>query len=219
MRSLECPEWTGDANEHRSPDFARGATQLLRKARERCLYEIPQRADVEAWHLALFRKVVPREYYAGNVRQTDGSRPCLARDVYVDGLPGLNFHAVIAAVQELFEFATTELAALDLRWDGLGDAMRIQSLATIIGTVVARFIQVHPFLNGNGRTSRLLWAVLLARFGLPPQVSVVRRPSAPYDSVMRAAMAGDYAPAVVMVLTALSSAAAPRVKLPVPEVK
>jgi fido (protein-threonine AMPylation protein) len=105
-----------------------------------------------------------------------------------------------------------------MRWPLLSDADRVKGLAQLIGVVIARFIHIHPFLNGNGRVSRLLWAVLLWRFGLPQQVSVVRHPGGSYDSIMASAMKGDYAPAVHAVLIALMKKRVPRT-LPAPAIE
>lgn len=80
---------------------------------------------------------------------------------------------------------------------------------SVLGVSVGAFVRIHPFVNGNGRTSRLLWTTLLGRFGLPPQLSVLRRPGPPYPHVMAAAMDQDYGPAVVMVLRALAQGPMP----------
>lgn len=59
--------------------------------------------------------------------------------------------------------------------DGLGPTS--QCLGTGIGrfpselaALHCRFEQVHPFLDGNGRTGRLLLNLLLVRLGYPPAI-------------------------------------------------
>jgi hypothetical protein len=99
-----------------------------------------------------------------------------------------------------------ELAALEFSWPELAPADQVQRVATIIGCAIGAFILIHPFLNGNGRMSRLLWRVLLYRMGLPDGVSVIRRPGPPYDAVMGEAMNGNFGPAVLMVLNAIAGA-------------
>ena len=52
------------------------------------------------------------------------------------------------------------------------------------------FEQIHPFLDGNGRTGRLLTNLLLVRAGLPPAV-IFRRDRERYLTALRRADAGD----------------------------
>jgi len=53
------------------------------------------------------------------------------------------------------------------------------------------FEKVHPFLDGNGRTGRLVLNLVLVRLGHPPVVIFKRQRDA-YLSAMQRADAGDY---------------------------
>jgi len=53
-----------------------------------------------------------------------------------------------------------------------------------------RFEQIHPFIDGNGRTGRLLLNLVLVRLGYPP-VIVYKRQRADYLRALRRADAGD----------------------------
>lgn len=53
------------------------------------------------------------------------------------------------------------------------------------------FEQVHPFIDGNGRTGRLLLNLVLVRLGYPP-IIVLKRKRDAYLSAMQRADAGDY---------------------------
>ncbi len=55
------------------------------------------------------------------------------------------------------------------------------------------FEKVHPFLDGNGRTGRLLLNLLLVRLGYPPAI-VFKNERTKYLNAMRKADAGDYGP-------------------------
>ena len=53
-----------------------------------------------------------------------------------------------------------------------------------------RFEQIHPFLDGNGRTGRLLLNLVLVRLGYPPAI-VLKRDRSSYLQALRRADAGD----------------------------
>lgn len=219
-QGTNCPPWAADSDEHRAPACFRGAEQAVAAASAVARLRTPLATDLADWHRLMFREVVPVDYYAGSVRQLDSARPCLAQNVAVqDGagnsVPGAPAPQVIAEINSFAEALRRALSSLELQWGQLAHVDRVRGVATVVGVFVGKFIQIHPFLNGNGRTSRLLWRVLLHRLGIPPQVSVVTRPSAPYSEVMSAAMVGNYGLAVAMILSGLALAKVPA-QLPPP---
>ena len=68
----------------------------------------------------------------------------------------------------------------------VADAMFPEALAT----VHCRFEQIHPFLDGNGRTGRLILNLVLVRLGYPPAI-VYKRDRARYLRALRRADAGE----------------------------
>ena len=66
-------------------------------------------------------------------------------------------------------------AAISIRsCDENPDALNYERGAFYIAVWLhARVVEVHPFEDGNGRTSRLLLNVVLIRLGLPPVVPEV----------------------------------------------
>jgi Fic family protein len=62
-----------------------------------------------------------------------------------------------------------------------------------IADVHARFERTHPFLDGNGRTGRLVMNLILVRFGYPP-VIVYLRDRSRYLNALRRSDAGDSGP-------------------------
>jgi Fic family protein len=67
----------------------------------------------------------------------------------------------------------TEVPALIRDW--VTDAKRMRKadesmIAESLAGLHARFEQIHPFLDGNGRTGRLVLNLLLVRLGIPPAI-------------------------------------------------
>ncbi len=90
----------------------------------------------------------------------------------------------------------TEVPVLVQDW--LRDAQRLQeadeeAIPEDLARLHARFEQVHPFLDGNGRTGRLILNLLLVRLGYPPAI-VYKRDRGRYLAVLRRADGGDAGP-------------------------
>jgi Fic family protein len=58
----------------------------------------------------------------------------------------------------------------------------------------ADFVKIHPFSDGNGRTSRLLMNLELMKAGFPPAVLPVGKRLAYYEALDTAHTQGDYEP-------------------------
>jgi cell filamentation protein, protein adenylyltransferase len=61
----------------------------------------------------------------------------------------------------------------------------------ILARIHARFEQIHPFLDGNGRTGRLILNLLLIRLGYPPAI-IYKRERSQYLKALRRADKDDY---------------------------
>ena len=62
-----------------------------------------------------------------------------------------------------------------------------------LAKVHVRFEQVHPFLDGNGRTGRLVLNLLLVRLGYPPAV-IFKAERRKYLDALGSADRGDHGP-------------------------
>lgn len=90
---------------------------------------------------------------------------------------------VPARIQDWLEFTSKTIG--DLR-----DGSNEQPLPEALAVLHNEFEKVHPFLDGNGRTGRLVLNLLLVRLGYPPIVVMKRQRSA-YLTAMQRADAGD----------------------------
>ena len=86
----------------------------------------------------------------------------------------------------------TDIAALMADW--VAEANSLQPAAPDFPEAVARlhcrFEQIHPFLDGNGRTGRLVLNLLLVRLGYPPAI-IYKNQRARYLEALRRADQGD----------------------------
>lgn len=71
----------------------------------------------------------------------------------------------------------------------VGDGIEPEALAK----VHARFEQIHPFLDGNGRTGRLVLNLLLVRLGYPPAI-IFKGDRRRYLAALQSADRGDHGP-------------------------
>lgn len=92
--------------------------------------------------------------------------------------------------------AWTEVPALISDWIADAQALPDADESTIAETLAvlhARFEQIHPFLDGNGRTGRLVLNLLLVRLGIPPAI-IYKGDRARYLAALRRADQGDPGP-------------------------
>jgi hypothetical protein len=119
--------------------------------------------------------------------------------------PGSHSKRVIGDMDILLSQVRQNLTQLEILWETLTPPQRAFRVAYTLSQLVGRFIKIHPFRNGNGRTSRLIWGWGMRRFGLPFQVRIAMRPENPrYSEVMAASMRGDFDELAVVMLEHIS---------------
>lgn len=65
-----------------------------------------------------------------------------------------------------------------------------------------RFVWIHPFFDGNGRTARLVFNLLFLKEGFPPAI-ILKNDRKKYYDALNKANQGDYAKLLLLVLQAL----------------
>lgn len=125
-------------------------------------------------------------------------------DVQIGGRWGVPSQHVTRECDRFFGVANALLRALDLRLpqgqlDGL-DPDSVLAVAEAAAWMHADLVRIHPFVNGNGRVSRLVCNAVLVRYRLPPVIRLRPRPGGAYAGACAAAMLGDHSPMVEYVV-------------------
>ncbi len=71
--------------------------------------------------------------------------------------------------------------------------------------VHADFVKIHPFVDGNGRTSRLLMNLELMKSGFPPVVLPIEKRLEYYETLDTAHTKNDFEPFLILISTIVTS--------------
>src|SRR6516162_6069573 len=93
--TIDCPEWVEDIPADREHEFRGVAQDAIVHTINAAQHNMLASDLLKTLHWMLFERFVPRDYYAGNFRQDDATRPCLGKPVTVDGVDGADFRIVI----------------------------------------------------------------------------------------------------------------------------
>lgn len=199
-----CPDWHEDIDSRKESEFEDRIADCISRIEDFLRFRSPLDSDLQALHFCLFNEFVPLPCYAGNYRQRsiEPSKRCLEYEVAVGAISGAHSSKVEARMQELLSecggwFRTANQAS------GPESAILF---AVSLSYVLGEFIRIHPFVNGNGRLSRLIWYWCCRRMMVSPMVQIHPRPPGPqYSSLMASCMAGDDNPLAIAILRALES--------------
>ena len=199
MSRLPCPEWINEQEPFDKLDgivkAAESIYEFIRRQNEKRL--TLHHGHLKEWHGKLFKEVVPVHYYAGNFRSLDSRHPCLNTPIQVAGLLG----APPGDVASRMSHFSALLAQQTWDVDGFVAAQKsaeakLRAAAQLAALAAGSVIQIHPFINGNGRTARLTADFFFNRYGFAMPF-FISRPSArgvdaEYATASRDAMLGDF---------------------------
>lgn len=208
MLPAGCPAWVLTETDGQLADVVRGMRDFHRFIFKNAHNRILDHGDLKLWHGRIFQSVVPKAYYAGNFRSVDPDKPCLAYPVFVGTNPGAPF----AQVPDLMKEYSSQLAVYTAETDeyvhsAVTEVEKARAVLQLVAFAVGRFIQIHPFTNGNGRMSRLLANYFLHRYDKPLLFSEAAypRPLDPsYAASSEACMRGDFSLMFRYVLKAIA---------------
>lgn len=191
-----CPEWL---EENGRPRAERQRREVLhRLVLEDC--RRPPSADmVRDWHRHMFAGLAPHPDYPGNFRDLDQVPYCLQDcEVRVGDARGVPCGEVLSAVAIFFQVFARKLADVEQRWrtrQSPPDEDDIDQVVKLAAWAHGEWVRIHPFINGNGRTARLLANYVFTHepFGFGPVVAVRPRPTGRYaEAARRSMMTGDH---------------------------
>lgn len=195
MKLFDCPEWVAD-KDAALLGIARAASSFFRfMNKQNPKGYLFSHGDIKHWHKKFFEETVPVPYYAGYYRGEDPARPCLDAEVHVSGAFGAPAAEVEPRMKAFSEQLVQATIATDEYVEAHSTIERIRAAAQIAAFAGGSIIQIHPFINGNGRMARMVMNFFLHRY-LHTIPFFIDRPSHPdYSTASKVAMfEGNFSP-------------------------
>jgi len=213
MHPADCPFWEYTNHVDHSSVICARVSSILQDLRLGTTDSCQVAVDPRPTHYTMFQNLTPPgyDYYAGHYRG-EGYRCLQYCNVRVNGDPSVGFSAgfVIDSMEMFEQRVRRGVAELDLTAQ-LPDSV-FSSEQKLLKTVLlachafVTFLQIHPFVNGNGHMGRfIIWAIL-GRYGYWPSRWPVepRPPDPPYTSNIVQFRQGNHGPLVRYILACLA---------------
>jgi len=189
-----CPEWIV---ENGSPAAEAARRSVLESLIADDANHLPSLEMAKAWHRRMFEGIAPHPDYLGGFRDAGEVPYCLQDyNVEVGGLPGVSSDHVLAELDRFISEFVAKIHGLDATWpvsDGPPTQEQTEWVVQVAAWAHGEWVRIHPFANGNGRTSRLRTNYVLVRYGFGPALQIRPRPGEPYGLAARGSMAtGDH---------------------------
>lgn len=203
----DCPDWDRAETPEKLQYVVLGMADFHRFIFKNAKRHIIQHGDIKTWHGRIFQRVVPLSYYAGNYRADSSDKPCLKVDVGVRPNPGAPYASVPELMREFSEHLRQHVVDTEQYIGRATTTEKTRAVIQLTAFAVGRFVKIHPFLNGNGRMSRLVANYLLHRFGYPLLYPhpYDRPVHAEYAAASAACMKDDFKPMFRFILALLAA--------------
>jgi Fic/DOC family len=214
MHPRDCPGWEYDNHPNKSRILPRSVASLLSDLRHGYVDPGSTASDTRPAHLRMFRGLTPPgcDYYAGHYR---GENFRCLRFCHVsvpnDPSVGCPPDSVGARMIHMFDVITSSLSGMDaghrLPNSQLPDGLKLGYTVAVVCRVFTEFLEIHPFVNGNGHAARLLVVCILGRYGYWPTRWTVdpRPPDPPHTELIRQYRSGVREPLERYILSFLVS--------------
>jgi hypothetical protein len=185
--------WDGDSPRLRQ-NLKRVLEQIAAEARERASWGAD---SIREWHIAILSGLeVPHDLPSEAVGGFRGEPGLEDIWVQVAGQPGVSPEQVASALTKFDTRLTQALTQLDeqIRPGALPSRDLLLAVVDVCAWAHAERVRIHPFVNGNGRTARILSNAIAMRYGLPPFVQLRPRPGSGYENACSETMRGNWRP-------------------------
>ena len=187
-------DWDAD-----SPQLRRNLAKVLATVKADAQKRgMPKVAAAKRWQRETMAGLtVPNRDHVGRFR----GEPALKNvGVMIGGVPGIPTAQVAKALQKVESTLQFVIAAIDAKYP-VGTDLDVDGLAAVFDLAAwahSEWVRIHPFVNGNGRTSRIWANFVLMCYGIPPAVRLRPRPDGGYAAACASAMSGDWKPTAVV---------------------
>jgi fido (protein-threonine AMPylation protein) len=157
---------------------------------------MPTATMARDWHRSMLQGIeVPDEAYRGGFR--GDAHPALADyEVTIGGLQTTRAANVGEEVRKLVIELQNQVTWLDevdaLEDPSVLDPDFVVKVLELAGWLHCEWVRIHPFVNGNGRTSRMWILWLCGRYGLPQLLALRPRPDMGYNSASQLGTLGEH---------------------------
>ncbi|HEX7880797.1 MAG TPA: Fic family protein [Candidatus Eisenbacteria bacterium] len=178
-----------------SPTLQANLVGVLREIRDRVGRRTALSVeDARGWHSAIMQGLkVPNPAHVAHFRGEPGLKSLGVRVGRRRGTPPERVATDLQSFEVTLQAAVSELDRR-IPHGVLPNDDGIAAVIDLAAWAHAKWVRIHPFANGNGRTARLWANALLMRYGLPPFVRLRPRPDHGYGNAGAAAMQGKWEP-------------------------
>jgi hypothetical protein len=156
---------------------------------------VPTVEDAREWHKTMMRGLDPgNPIFVGNFRGEPGLEDVGVEVAGISGTMPWDVQAELQRFESRLQAVVSGLDDLYPEPESLDDDGR-NAVIELAAWAHSDWVRIHPFANGNGRTSRMWANLILLRYGMPPVLRLRPRPDAPdYGQAGKAGMQGDDKP-------------------------